>query len=305
MDSEYHKEPQQGRLRKIVIHPVSRMIIGLVFVFGSVILFQVTVQVIKQTFYGAGKLPLYAGILVYSVMTILVILAYFVFVRWVERRPLRELSKPGAVKELGLGAAIGFILILSSTAILWVLGYYQVSAISMVTVLLKPFFDSLFAGFFEEIAFRGVIFRIINESLGSWLAVLISALIFGFAHAFNPNASLFSSIAIAIEAGVLLSTAYLFTGRLWMVIGIHFAWNFTEGGILGITVSGQKVEGLLISSLEGPELLTGGEFGAETSIVTIIICLSAGLFFLWKAHQRGNFKAPFWIRNKSRSSEAH
>ena len=83
-----------------------------------------------------------------------------------------------------------------------------------------------------------------------------------------------------------------------MVIGIHFAWNFTQGGIFGIAVSGQEVEGLFQSTLEGPALLTGGEFGAETSVIAIIICSGAGLFFLWKARKRGHFTEPFWVRRR-------
>ena len=134
--------------------------------------------------------------------------------------------------------------------------------------------------------------------MGSWIAIFLSAFLFGFAHAANPNASLFSSIAIAVEAGILLSAAYLFTQRLWMVIGIHFAWNFTQGGIFGIAVSGQEVEGLFQATLEGPAFITGGEFGAETSIIAIIICSGAGLFFLWKARQRGHFTKPFWVRRR-------
>ena len=298
MNSDVITEHKPGRGRKFVMFPLVRILIGLLMVFGSIVLLQIPVKILVDNFYGGAKLPLYGVIPLYLILTLLAILSYYLFVRWIERRTLKELSRPGGWKELGMGWGIGFALMSSVTVILWVLGYYQVSAFSAVTVLLRPFFDSLFAGFFEEIAFRGIIFRIINESLGSWIAIIISALIFGFAHAANPNASLFSSVAIAIEAGILLSTAYLFTQRLWLVIGIHAAWNFTLGGIYGIPVSGKEVEGLFQSSLEGPVLLTGGEFGAETSIIAIIICSGAGLFFLWKARARGHFTDPFWVRKR-------
>jgi membrane protease YdiL (CAAX protease family) len=298
MNPEINAEKKTGRARRFVQFPLVRIIIGLVFVLGSVILGQVIVHKVVRTFITSEKLPLPWAIVMYFLMTVLAILAYYLFVRWVERRPLTELSRPGAWREFGLGWGIGFALMSLVTIVLWLLGFYQVSALGAVLVLLRPFFDSLFAGIFEEIAFRGIIFRIMNESLGSWLAILISALIFGFAHSANPNASLFNSIAIAVEAGILLSTAYLFTRRLWMVIGIHFAWNFTLGGIYGIPVSGREFEGLFKSSLEGPALLTGGEFGAEASIFAVIICLLAGLFFLWKARQRGHFTSPFWVRSK-------
>ena len=147
--------------------------------------------------------------------------------------------------------------------------------------------------------FRGIIFRIIHESLGSWIAILISALLFGFAHGANPNASLFSSIAIALEAGVLLSAMFLYTKRLWMVIGIHASWNFFQGNILGVAVSGSQMKSVLKAELNGPKLLTGGAFGGETSIITIVICCLTGIVFLVLAHRRGHIQKPFWRRKTS------
>ncbi len=94
---------------------------------------------------------------------------------------------------------------------------------------------------------RGVLFRIVEESLGSWIALALSAALFGALHAFNPGATLTSSIAIALEAGVLLAAVFMVTRRLWMVIGLHTAWNFTEGGVFGASVSGGDAHGMLAS----------------------------------------------------------
>ena len=79
----------------------------------------------------------------------------------------------------------------------------------------------------------------------------------------NPEATWIAVLCIAVEAGVLLAAAYITTRRLWLPIGLHFAWNFTQGGIFGVPVSGFRVRGLLKSTLTGPELLSGGAFGAE------------------------------------------
>jgi hypothetical protein len=136
----------------------------------------------------------------------------------------------------------------------------------------------------------------VEESLGSWLALAISALIFGLLHLANPNATLWGGIAIAIEAGVMLAAAYMYTRRLWLPIGIHFAWNFTQGAIFGVAVSGNEAKGLLQSTLSGPSLLSGGDFGAEASIFAVLICLAAGIYFLQKSSQQGKFIQPFWKR---------
>jgi len=150
----------------------------------------------------------------------------------------------------------------------------------------------------EEILIRGLLFRIMEETLGTWIALAISAVIFGFLHLANPNATLWGAIAIAIEAGIMLAAAYVFTRRLWLPIGIHFAWNFSQGAIFGVAVSGNEVQGLLQSTLSGPTLLSGGAFGAEASIIAVMICLLAGIALTTLAMKKGNFIQPFWAKHK-------
>jgi CAAX protease family protein len=112
----------------------------------------------------------------------------------------------------------------------------------------------------------------------------------------NPHSSAWAATAIAIEAGVLLAAAYVLTRRLWLVMGIHFAWNFTQGGIFGVAVSGGHASGLLASALSGPTVISGGELGAEASVFAVAICLAAGLVSAWRAHALGHFTRPVWRR---------
>ena len=96
--------------------------------------------------------------------------------------------------------------------------------------------------------------------------------------------------------GVLLAAVFMLTRRLWMVIGVHTAWNFAEGGIFGASVSGGEAHGILASHFHGPDVLTGGAFGPEASIVAVLICFGTGAAFLWLASKRGHFVRPFWAR---------
>ncbi len=126
----------------------------------------------------------------------------------------------------------------------------------------------------EELLFRGFLFRTVRDLFGTWAGVAVSALLFGAAHAFNPGATVVSTIAIALEAGVLLSLAYAATNRLWVPIGLHAAWNFSESFIFGTAVSGHATtHAVLYGKLQGPAFLTGGAFGPEASIVAVLICL--------------------------------
>ena len=140
--------------------------------------------------------------------------------------------------------------------------------------------------------FRGVLFHIIEESIGTWIALARTAPIFMT----NPNATLFSSFAIAMKAGILLGADYLRTRRLWLAVGIHFAWNFTQGSIFGVRVSGFTMDVLLESELNGPMLLSAGEFRAEASIFALVLEVGIGVWFLVRAGRNGHFIAPFWRR---------
>jgi membrane protease YdiL (CAAX protease family) len=206
----------------------------------------------------------------------------------------------GSVSEFGIGIVIGTALIATTVGILFTLGFYNVTDINDWSVAIPSLMSAVMAGIFEEILIRGIIFRITEESLGSWFALLITALLFGGLHLPNDNATLFSAAAIALEAGVLLAAAYMLTRRLWLAIGIHMAWNFTQGGVFGVATSGVHENGILQSTLTGPTLLSGGEFGAEGSIVAVVVCLTAGVAMLWLAHRKRNFISPYWRRERVR-----
>ena len=160
MNPEEPSESKPGCLRRVVTFPLIRIIIGLIFVYGLVIIGQLSLKFIFESFHSGDTLSLPLKIILYSTSTLLAIIAYYLFVRWVERRLLSEFSFSGAWKELGFGCIVGAGLMSLLTVILWLLGFYKVSAISAATVLFIPMFNSVFAGTFEEIVFRGIIFRV-------------------------------------------------------------------------------------------------------------------------------------------------
>lgn len=139
---------------------------------------------------------------------------------------------------------------------------------------------------FEEILVRGIIFRIMEEKLGSYIALIISALIFGALHLANPNATIATAFGLAIQAGLLLGAAFIYSKNLWFPIAIHFAWNFMQSAIYGANVSGNAIKKtLIVSKIEGPDWLTGGEFGPEGSIQATVFCFIATLGLLFLCHK--------------------
>jgi membrane protease YdiL (CAAX protease family) len=221
---------------------------------------------------------------------------YIIYVRWVERRPIVELSGAGAAGELGRGAVLGALLFAATIGGLWAIGAAEISRGNGSEVGLS-LSGAVAAAVVEEILFRAILFRLVERSLGTWLALAVSAALFGAIHAFNHGATVVSTIAIALEAGVLLAAAFATTRRLWLPFGLHAAWNFTEGGVFGARVSGGARDGLLASRFDGTPWITGGEFGPEASILAIAICLTAGIALLIAARRRGQFLPPWWRRD--------
>lgn len=153
--------------------------------------------------------------------------------------------------------------------------------------LLNFFLLFLTVGVGEEMVFRGVIFRQIDERWNTWAALVVSALLFGFIHISNDGASWWSSLAIAIEAGLMLGIAYKWSGTLWLPIGIHWAWNFTQGNIFGAAVSGTAAGGSVFEiAADGPDIITGGAFGPEASIIAVLFGILLTIVFLSNRYRR-------------------
>ena len=180
-------------------------------------------------------------------------------------------------------------------------GGYQVIGTNGLAVVFPVIGLAIVSGVGEEILLRGLFFRLIEEWLGSWAALLLSAALFGALHLGNPNATLLAGFAIALEAGVMLAAIFMITRRLWAAIGLHAAWNFTQGGIYGIAISGNATDGLLRARISGPDLLTGGAFGAEASLPAIIVCTAFGIGLIVLAQRRGQVLPPLWVRNRQRA----
>ncbi|MGB6306406.1 MAG: CPBP family intramembrane glutamic endopeptidase, partial [Steroidobacteraceae bacterium] len=220
-------------------------------------------------------------------LTVVILAAYQVYVKVIEKRVAKELAGMRAIRELSSGLLLGALLLSLTVGVLAALGVYRVTGIHGWAPMLATVPGFIMGAVLEEVVMRGVVFRILEQWLGSWIALAISAALFGLLHLLNPGVTLLNAGAIMLEAGILLAAAYMLTRRLWLCIGIHFAWNFTQGGIFSAAVSGGATHGLLEAKLVGPVWLTGGAFGAEASVVAVVVCLAAGVLLVLAARRRG------------------
>ncbi|MDE2184370.1 MAG: CPBP family intramembrane metalloprotease [Alphaproteobacteria bacterium] len=223
----------------------------------------------------------------------IVLAAVYASLVWsLERRRPRELALlPGAPLAVA-GVLFGFMLFAVVYAVLWALGVAHWQGFAGYAGIVRTAIPAMIAAVGEELAIRGGVFRILEDGFGTLVALVLSAALFGLLHALNPGATAASTAAIALEAGLLLGAAYAVTRNLWFPIGLHFGWNFTEGGVFGAAVSGgEGGHGIVRMSLNGPDLLTGGAFGPEASLVAVAICLAAAVVLLAAAIRRRH-----WVR---------
>ena len=284
-----------GWQRWLVLSPAARIIFFAAMLIGLGMVTHAAVAALGWTWKTAD--PLHRALATLSMQLLPALLGYAVLVRLIEQRRMRELSLR-AIPTWGVaGLVTGAVLFSVVVGVLWLAGSYHVTGTDpQVDWLPGVLVAGIGAGIGEEIIARGVIFRIVEEGFGTWWALAISALFFGAAHIFNPGATLWSSAAIAIEAGLLFGLLYHVTRSLPVCMGVHAAWNFAQGTIYGIPVSGSPAEGWLVSSRSGPDWLSGGVFGAEASVVALTLCTLCSLGLLLFALRRGSIVLPCWQR---------
>lgn len=221
------------------------------------------------------------------VAAVVAVPVYWAVMRYVARRGTPEIAPARAVSHALVGVALGVLFI--GASVLMVVTEFDFAPASggTASVVAGIVAVQLGAAVTEELIFRGLLLQALERLCGSWLALAVTAALFGVLHLANPGATLWSSFAIAVEAGVLLGAAFLWRRNLWLTIGLHFAWN-TSVGLLGIPVSGHAAAGVLATRPTGPDLLTGGEFGLEASIVPVIVSLALTVPMLIAARRRGN-----------------
>jgi membrane protease YdiL (CAAX protease family) len=237
--------------------------------------------------------PLARNSLVTVVVTAVSLALYAVVVRLAENRWPGELALKPAAPDLLVGVAVGVGMMAVVVGALVGLGLYDISGprpaspLNMINIAIA-------SGFLEELIFRAIVLRLLMRALGVWPALGLSAALFGVLHLSNPNATPVAAAAIAVEAGLMLASFYLLTGRLWVSIGVHAAWNFAQGWIFGARVSGIEMsQSLFVSGPKAgaPDWLSGGAFGPEASVPAMVVGTGVAVAVLYWAWKRGNFRA--------------
>ena len=278
--------------RRILLHWVVRLLLTW---FGFGLLTWASIAGLEALSVEIGPIVSVGALAVCALLTV------FAVTRLIERR------KPAAI-GLNLrrfvidwlkGAGVGAAYLGASVGILALLGGYRISGVAFAgQTLAGGLLLHFFVGIFEETLFRGILFRFLEEGFGSWIALALTALFFGLSHLSNPHATVWSAAAIALEAGLLFGAVYMATRSLWIVMGLHTAWNFLQGTIFGVAVSGNgaPTDSLFQPIIQGNLWLTGGAFGIEASVIAVVLGLGLGIYFIVHAVQLKRILRGLWWR---------
>jgi membrane protease YdiL (CAAX protease family) len=283
-------DTQPGLVRRILGSPPARIL-----VLGFVLLLMMSLNSDVMTSYAGEPVKAVQHIIALAIAGVAVYIAHAYYV---ERRDVRELHVPGMGRELGIGLLVGAGLYTACELALMAMGIYRIDGLNPPTYLIPAVAMALSSSVYEELLFRGVLFFSVEKWFGSWAALVVSSLVFGLTHLINPQATMEGALFIAVEAGILLAAAVMLTRRLWLSIGFHMAWNYTQSAIFSGIVSGNDAApGLIRSTVKGPDLLTGGDFGVESSILALVLCTTTGIVMLVMAVRRGKIVPPIWKRS--------
>jgi membrane protease YdiL (CAAX protease family) len=232
--------------------------------------------------------------LVFGIITaVLAMISYRWVVRRTEHRAPAEAARHGSGAGVLRGLLIGVGVFAAVMLNIGVNDGYRVSGWGSTTGWVGLLGFTAAAVMTEELIFRGIVFRIVEERAGTWGALILTSLLFGLMHLLNPHATAWSALTIAVAGGGMLTSAYAATRTLWVPIGLHFGWNFAEGGIFGFAISGRSPGSGLVDGLtSGSSLLTGGDFGPEASWSALMAGVLVTGAFLLLAHRRGHLLRP-------------
>ena len=255
------------------------------------------------------------SLMLLSTLTMLVAFPLSIWLagRFLDRRPFADfgfhLNSDWWI-DLGFGLTLGAFLMLVIFLVEWAAGWVTVTGILVSfdpdlpfpVALLAPLLTFVAVGFYEELLSRGYHLKNLAEgfhgkNIRPRVAILIATLLssagFGLMHLFNPNASFASTFNIAVTGVFLLGLGYVLTGELAIPIGVHITWNFFQGNVFGLPISGMDYRWATFISVDqrGPDLWTGGAFGPEAGLLGLGAVLLGGLLTaLWVRFRRGQVR---------------
>jgi len=292
-DGLFSRGDRSTRLKRVFQFPLIRLGIALFALTPAI----VTLNLVYGRLIDAeSRWTSWTGDIGAVLIVALTICCYRLYVKLVEKRPAYEVQRRGGGVETGGGFGVGAALVFLCLLTILLLGSYKVASMNPGSTLVHAFFIFGLLAFFEELIFRGILLRLIEELMGTWFSIVVVAIGFGAVHLVHDEATGLSSTAIALS-DLILSGAFVLTRKVWLSWGIHWGWNFAQDGLLGMPNSSvDYLPSVLNPEVTGSTWLTGGVFGIELSVVGVVLNILAGLLLIKWAVNRGQIVEPIWRR---------
>lgn len=287
-----HSSIKQTPLQKVLHFFFIKMIVGIAVIVALVALTELLRSVLLDKTNLSNDTKAMATAITEAVIAVA---AYIILFKLYDKRQIHELSASTFFNNATAGFLTGLALQSLFILVIYLTGTFLIVNINPVSTLISPFAFALTAGFVAEIIMIGIVFRLLEQQTGTLIALLVFIILFAILHVNVKGATVISVGATAMQAGLMLPAAYVFSRNLWLPIFIHFGWDFAEPGIFGgINPSSSLTHGLLTSNIAGNSLLTGGETGPQDSLSSLLLCLLLGIIFLLLAKRKSNVIKPRW-----------
>jgi membrane protease YdiL (CAAX protease family) len=294
MNQDKNDRRNTSLIWRILTFPLLQIILGIIFINIPTFILRSITQLILSVL--SIQNVTITSFVLFCVRSLSVYFLYLLFIKIFEKRKAEEVSITfSSIKEFIFGGLLGLTTIILVIVMMWIIGSFSITGVNTSATLFQSFLYHSFFAFLQDIIYFALIFRIIEKNLGSWFAIVLSSIIFGFKHLLFPGFTLWSVIAQTLEAGILFSALFIITRKIWFIFGFHLVWNYIQYGFF----LGFKSEGLIAlfnPEFSGSRLITGMPVGFEASIVTFFIGTALGVYYLIKSHQKGNFILPYWKR---------
>lgn len=273
----------KNSIKQILYFPITKIILGITVCFSLFVVIQNFV--LKPFFYSIIQDKSITDPIIIFISSILLLVSYYYLFLLYDKRKITELSIKYLPKEMFGGFIFGFLTISLSIFILYLLGHYQAFSITTTHYSARFFTVLIFAALVEDLFHRGLIVRILENWLGTNIAIVIAMLV-ELQHISNPDFKLFD-LSLYLIWGFTMAMMFIYTKRIWLPFFFHLGWNFAQP-FYGSNLTGLNDMGSIIQSkFTGPELLTGGAFGIEKSIFTLSFLLFIGIAFYYLAKKEG------------------
>lgn len=219
----------------------------------------------------------------------------FGIVKYSEKRSIRDLGffRENWIKKYFSGFAIGLLFMCGSALVIYLLGGYSLTShaanlgFSKTPTILFILLGWIIQSGTEEVVTRGWMLPLLGRKYNVPFAIIISSSLFAILHIFNGHISVIPLVNLFLY-GIFAALFVIYTKDLWRICGLHAAWNWAQGNLLGVEVSGQDIPGgaFIKLSAQGNDLISGGEFGVEGSLVCSLLLLVLSTYLILKLLKR-------------------